>query len=389
MRCRLVPLVAAVLTGLAVCTGCFLRTETITIGRDGAVTMEVKFEGSAEEHETFDALPTRQSGWEVLESFRMEEGEKKYTVESSRRFGPDEELPSGYAAAADPDADLVLEFPTSVRVEERRDGRYFFFRRVYAPRKWAYIQHWQDVFFDSDMKRLGEKPVEELTREQRRKIIQAFGSVEAHKQLEFARAALAEIHLNVPIEHRLMARESLLHVYRGCGFLAGDHSAKGSGEELLAPVGPSADGTSDYLDRLIERCDSQDDVGDCYDTEATRLLDEARGAFVLSLRDEARLGGVGLAHFTEAYQRAERYHAITEQVGAHQFEITVSVPGTIIAHNADEIEAGADEGAGQSAATWRFDGSAFRDRPHELVVVSRLTPAEEASLGSAVHGDDR
>ena len=95
--------------------------------------------------------------------------------------------------------------------------------------------------------------------------------------------------------------------------------------------------------------------------------------------------GRQITAFAAAYARAERYYQITDQLGGHQFEIQVKMPGTIIAHNLleigdDEIEVYEDENA--SGVIFNFDGKLFRDQPYELIVVSRLDDGADTGKGS-------
>lgn len=373
---RVVQGVVVAMAGLLGCPGCFLRTETITIGRLGSVEIEAIFEGSPKDFETLDAIPKSDGKWAMVRSVQLEDGKEKQTLKGSRRFEPGELLPASFAGSSYPDADLALDFPTTLRVEDRADGRYFIFHRRYAPRPWAFIEHWKSVYFDDDVKAISDKPVTELTGDQRRTIIQAFASVEANKQLEYAAVALAEVLPAVRLEDRLAARQALLSVYRKYDFLAGDQTAVGFAESLLAPVDESTDGPGDHLDQLMALCDGSAAPDECYDVQANRLFDEAYATYVDTLRAAARLSLGEIERFARAYERAATRHAITDQLGGHQFQIIVSMPGTIVAHNADGLEKGKGDHVGETAAVWRFDGTAFRDRVHELVVVSRVELGE-------------
>ena len=113
----------------------------------------------------------------------------------------------------DPEADLYLDFPTTLTIQDRADGRYFYLRRTYTSRRWAFVQYWHDSLIDDDIKKLGDKPVEELSRDDRLKIVRAFAGIEAHTQLEFAKEALADCEPELPSEYGLLARQALLSVY--------------------------------------------------------------------------------------------------------------------------------------------------------------------------------
>ncbi len=373
-RIRLPALAAGACFALSAWQGCVLREETITVGRDGSVRFELEISGSEEELTSGDAMPSAKSGWDVKRRVEQEDGEEKIILTTTRQFAPGEKLPRTFAAPDDPDADLYLDFPTEVRIEERLDGRYFFFRRVYTPRRWAYTQYWQGVFFDDEIEELGGKPVSELTRVERRKIIQAFAGVMAHQQLEFAKAALAECAPDLPAEFRLMAREALLGVYKEDNLLGTDSEQRPA---------------HDNLDGIIERCDSlgEDERDACFDGVGARLLDNARSAFVDSLRHDAGLSARAIALFDQAYERATRFYDITDALGGQHFTTIVALPGTIVAHNGDDVEV--NEETGMSAVKWEFDGKGFRDRRHELIAVSRLEEDLDSATGRPVDDGNR
>ncbi len=368
-------LATAACLACAACTGCVLRKESITVSRDGSTTLAVEISGSVEELADMIALPSADSGWDVVRTYGMEDGKEQLELKSTRRFAPGEALPRTFAAESDTDADLYLGFPTQVRVEERDDGTYFFFHRTYTPRPWAYVRHWQEVFLeDDDIKKLSDRPVEELNKEERRSVIRAFAGAEAFRQLELARAALAESNPDLPVEHRLFARQALLGVYRDYDLLSDDDSPTGFGEALLAPVDPNARAVSDELDRAIERCDAMDEEprGACYEVEAARLLDEGYTALRRSLGNDAGLDPLELVDFDRAYERAQRRYDVSDRLGGQFFEIEVTLPGTLVGHNGNKVDV--DPRGGTTEIMWRFDGKAFRDRTHELIAVSRLTP---------------
>lgn len=362
IRHHLTTFATAAGMGLLASSACVERKEVITVARDGSVIIELEYEGTEEELSRGDAMPSAGSGWEVVRSIKEERDEVKHVLKSKRRFEPRQELPRSFAAKGDHDADLYLDFPTTVRVERRRDGLYFYFRRVYTPRRWAYMEHWKDLCFDDDVKKLGEKPVEELSIEERGQIVEAFTWNEALKQIEFARIALGQTHPELPVEHRLVARRALLSVYE---------------EE------------TDHIERIIERCERVPEAqrGECFDEQAERVLGEGYAAFVQSLRDGAGFDDAQIARFEEAYRRAERYYEITDALGGHAFEIDVRMPGTIVAHNALDHEVEEDDG--MSTVRFQFDGKAFRDRAHELIVVSRLEGAHGVGRRNRIDGGDR
>ncbi len=346
---------------------CVEREEEIKIAPDGAVVIELKYSGSQEEMTEGDAMPSPESGWEVERSVQKKDDEVTVKLTGKRQFEPGNELPRSFAAVGDPDRDLYTEFPTEVRVERRRDGIYYYFHRTYMPRRWMYIQHWQDEFIDDTIKKLGEKPVDELTPEEQSQIAEALAGVEAFKQIEFCRIAIAESHPDLPLEYGLIARRALIDYY--------------------VRAGENGD-----LQRVMETCQSlaeEKQRSECFDREATRITNEAYATYVESLRLDAGFGRRDLAAFERAYERAQRYYKISEQLGGHIFKISVTMPGQIIAHNALEAEFHEDEEEHTSTVKFEFDGKWFRDCPYELIAVSRLDYDTLRKLESRTDDDDR
>lgn len=354
----------------ALCAGlcCVERKETIKIARDGAVTIELQFEGSEEETSQGDAMPSTESGWEVERTVEKKGDNDDVTVKltSERQFGPGDALPRSFADTGDPDTDLYCDFPTEVRIERRRDGVYYYFHRTYTPRRWAYIQRWHDEFIDDQIKQLGEKPVDELTPDERAQVAEAFAGVEAFKQIEFSSIAIVESHPDLPVEYGLMARRALIEYY--------------------VEAGSSGD-----LTRIMDMCGSlaEEEAGPCFDRETNRVLGEAYAAYIESLRSDAGFHRQDIAAFERAYERAKRYHKISGQLGSDNFKISVTMPGTMIAHNAVDRDVEVDEETSTSTMVFEFDGEWFRDQPHELIAVSRLDYNTLEKLESRTDDDDR
>jgi hypothetical protein len=343
IRSRTVTLTVTAILSLGAGTGCPWRKEVIKIAPDGTVIMHLTYSATAEELERFDALPSPETGWEVSKTVEVEDDKEKHTLTATQTFASGEELPQTYAPYDDPGADLCLAFPTTLSIEEDADGVYYHFHRVYTPRRWAYVQYWKDRFIDDDIKKLGEKPPEELTADEKLQIVMAFAGIEAFKQLEFAKTALLESEPDLQPEYWLLARRALLDVY----------------EE-----------DNDYFRAVVELCEQapEDEREECFSHETERILAEGYAAFTKSLREDAGFRAHQRAAFEWAYGRAERYFEITDELGAHNFGIEVEMPGKVIAHNGDDL----DDVSGTDVVEWTFDGRAFRDRPYELMAISRV-----------------
>jgi len=344
---------------LAAATGCLHRAEKITIGRDGRVTIEVEYKGDPGDFTGPDALPSKESDWDVTrtekakgpEPAQPEEGkpakgvpQTEVELTATRGFPPGAELPRTFAAPTDPDRDLYLDFPTTLKIEERPDGTYYHFRRVYSPRRWAYANFWKEAIFDEDMQKLAAKDPKELKRNDRIRVLKAFAEVEARKQVEFLREALAQCDPQLAADRFLRVRRALLDVYERIDW-----------DKVLPP---------ELLTQDEEERDKQ------LQQEAERLIAEGHAEAVKSLRMHAGYEDAQVAAFEKAYARAQRYYQITESHDGHVFGLAIIMPGEVVAHNADEVEQ-------DGTPTWSFGGVAFRDRPHEIMITSRVPREKE------------
>lgn len=342
-RVFVLPTLATVVAGLS--AGCPYRNEKIVVHRDGSIAMNVRFEGTAADMERFDAVPSEAGGWKVeLAVEKKDKEEDRHVLTAEREFAPGTALPASYALSGGADSDLVVQFPTTLTVETRSDGVYYTFRRVYVSRPWAYARYGEDVLLDDNVRKLTEKPVEELTADERNQVLQALLGVEAYRQAEFSRIAFENAGVESPVEAWLLARSALLEAYESA---------------------------SEQLEEIFKQCLSLPDPrrAECYDAEARRLSADGYEAMLGSLRERSAWNGAQVAAFERAFARARRFYEITSGLSGNAFEIEVTMPGELVAHNGDKSEIDAPSDA---VVTWRFEGKAFLDRALELVAVSRV-----------------
>lgn len=359
---------SVVLSALALsCTGCLKRSERIVVFPDGRVSMTLEYEGKSDELKGPDAMPSKAGGWAISEKTKYnDKGEVDGVVLTAKQdFASRAELPSSFAPAGDENASVALQFPTTVKFETRGDETYVHFRRVYTPRPWSYIQYWEDKYLNDDIKKLSNKEVKELTDSERMQILKAFGAIESHKEAEWAVAALRKVEPSISQDHLLSARSALMATYDGVDWerLASIHrrTSEGGGkdnfmEDAAAIVHPE----DETLKRVREEAANAE-----FQAEAEKVQAKAKGAFIESLAKSAKLDREKIDALERAFEMEKRRYEITGSVSGHAFGISVAMPGEIVAHNADKID---DDGA----AVWEFSGEAFRDRPFELMVTSRM-----------------
>ncbi len=339
--------------------GCLERKERITVMPDGRVRMMLRYEGDPGDFDNGDAMPSKMTGWDTLRTQEGEGEDESVLLVSEQTFDAGAALPETYAASNDPDQDLYLRFPTALTIQRRADGTYYHFSRRYPGRRWAYVQYWQDLIFQGEDQRTTDQPAKELTREERLELIKKFAAVEAFKQVEFAKEALDHCAPDVPQMPRTLLRQKLLHVFRADPILSDTPSP-----HLLE------NGT--YLKNLVARCDplSERERNDCYDAEAQKVLAMSHDALVQSLRDDAGFDDAAVATFDRAFARAKLRYKITEALGGHRFDICVTMPGRIVAHNADKVTDTPESPTGDNRVCWEMEGKAVRDREVEMFVSS-------------------
>ncbi|MDO8630126.1 MAG: hypothetical protein Q7R41_06495, partial [Phycisphaerales bacterium] len=118
-----------------------------------------------------------------------------------------------------------------------------------------------------------------------------------------------------------------------------------------------------FVDRVVNL--SEDERNQTFEQESQRIVQDSLEAFRRALRAAANYGDSPMERFEAAYNRANKRYTITNKLGGHEFRILVHMPGEVVAHNADKMD---DDGA----AFWEFGGNAFRDRPYELMITSKL-----------------
>lgn len=316
---------------------CVGRKETITVAADRSVTIELEYKGHPRELTGGDAMPSAESGWDVTRTIDDSGDEEEHTLTAARTFAPDADLPASFAAAGDIDGDLNLAFPTTIATETRADGVYYHFRRAYEPRRWQYVRFWEDQA-EEVLKELEGTSIDELGQEDRIRIAKSVAGVEAYRQIEFARAAVEEAGLELSPDKWLASRAAVLDVYEKIDW-----------DALV----------SEYLSMPEELRDAH------FEQMSRQFWQAAHEAFARSLETHAGVRGDAVTRFERAFDRAKRYHHITNGLGGHHFDIRVKMPGEVVAHNADRLD---DDGT----AAWEFDGQAFRDRKVTLMITSRV-----------------
>ncbi len=321
--------------------GCVERKERISVRPEGTVLIEASFSTESFDElysEDGDAVPSLAGGWLVEESVEVDDdGDNQYHLRAEAFFTHEIGLPSNFASHGDATPDVYLQFPTTVTIEERDDGTYYHFRRIYQRRAWADLATRRRLLLDEPLKEMEGRDLEDMSPQEQTKLLRAFVDFEAAKIMTFARSAYLETTPNAPQDDWLYVHEDLMRFKNEVDY-----------DGLLS----------------ILAIPEQEERDKALAQEAERWEESAADRLQKAIRTYGRYGGSQLRSFLQRYEWHKRYHEISEDLGDDSFEITVEMPGEIVASNADSTS--------PKQATWKFDGTQIRDRDVELMVTSRL-----------------
>lgn len=342
-------LLSVVLAETLLLSGCVERKESIVIDASGSVSMKSTFQAnSLNELREGDAAPSFEGGWWVQErqeqrvqpinpGAKPDEPQTVYIIEAEIKLPPGADLPANFAAIGEADAEVYLQFPTTLTIERRGDGRYYHFHRFYPRREWAQFEAARKPIQDQ-LAALGQKKPEEMTETDYAAMARTLAELEVVKHLYWARAAFLDATPDAAQDIWLAMQAALSTVASELDY-----------QPLLRLLG-----TPEQNERNEEAI--QRELHALQDTISQRM--EAK------LKSVPSYSGRRLASFLQAYDWQRRFFEVTEDLGDDSFEIAVTMPGEIIGSNA-----AATNGA---TATWKFNGDAIRDRDLELMVSSKL-----------------
>lgn len=302
--CGMLLAVAVLLSG-----GCLRRTEIIVVSPDGSAKLLAKFHGDRDDAENGDPMPSERGGWEVSDKVKKsKDGEEEFERRAVRTIKQGDPFPSTYASGSDEFREAALAFPTSVTIEHRRDGTYYHFKRVYRARKAARIQHLKKQVFENDeIEAITDKEPGELTGNERKELAKAFIKLEAHKTRYFIDEAGEGLAGALPQDAWLPIRGKVQRLF-------------------------DAD---DLLDQIVEVM-KQEDADDEAAAVEKRLLAEVVKVIESTLADKM-VPDAQVQQFTQAYKLAREKFEITEDLSDESWQVFVELPGTIVAHNCDDL----------------------------------------------------
>lgn len=320
--------------------GCLERKETIRVMRDGAAEIRLEYRGDPADFDAGDAMPAdKVNGWTVESQRVTENDSEKQETKGRIEIAAGKPLPECFAASDDPAAKTSLRFPTEIKVDKRRDGTYYHFRRTYEARQHARFEHWNGLAGgDEKLKELTGKDPSEMTDDQRRELIGVLRMTEAGKRAEYVDTAAEAMHDKWPQHYGLLLHQAVLDVF-----------SKADMDPLVALLASEA---SADRDAEINRMGDELVAG-------TREVMEA-------LLKEWKVPKSQVSEFFAAYDQEEQRRIVTEDLADEKWHIELQLPGELVAHNGSVAEDG--------SVVWDFDASVLNDRNQVLMATSRVGP---------------
>jgi hypothetical protein len=329
---------------VSVLTGCVKRKESIRVAPDGAVRLQTEIIGDPGDVAGGDAMPDAAAGWTVHdETIVKDDGKEEQHRSATLTVQGGAELPDSYAPVADGVAYRTsLRFPTELTIDRRPDGTYYNFRRVYLAREQARYE-WYRKLFEQSLGKLdlaGKDPAD-LTDAERTNLLDHLRTLQALKMSEYVRSGAAAMEDHWPQYYGLILRQGLL-----------DYFAEVDLTPIVTlmkqPAGPGRD--------------------DAIAGFGTALIVGARDRLLQTL-GKLRVPAAEADAFFAAYDEEETRRTVTEDLGDEDWDVRVTLPGQLIAHDGDRVDG--------DSVVWTFKGEALMDRDQILSATSRV-PARSA-----------
>jgi hypothetical protein len=319
---------------IAIAPGCIERTETIRVEPGGAAHLRVVFKGDPDDIRTGDAMLNEPGPWSVVDTWEpQDDGSQKLVRTATLTVPAGTKWPEQYCPENSDLAGLALAMPTSVRIEERPDGTYYHFTRIYRRRDWARVDYFRRTLVEPAAEPLQGKQKADVTPQQRENLARGLLQYEKAKALVLAQAASEALRPGLKQDEWLVLRQAIADVYDRIGI------------ERVA--------------RILQMEDQQ--VGE----EIQRLVDEVSGQVRQAIRQTLSAsdatGSLG-RRFAEQFEVERRRHSVSEDLQDENWTVSLELPGRLVGHNGDSVKGG--------VVTWKFAGNALCDRDQILMATS-------------------
>jgi len=368
-------LLAAALA-LAFLPACLENEEEITVRPDGSCSVRIKVKGDAQDFAQGYPLPTGPEwkleradvpeylSWvrrgmqsEDLSARLPQEKNKKLEFELAGEFASVRQLPKYCAPAHDPYRTAYLARTTELKIEPRGSKTLYTFERRFGAREYARFDAWSRM-----QRALPEKLVRKIERapegevgitpdEVPRVAHEAAVAMRAAALAHFEDALLADYALgnaSMRTAAAAAAREYVDHA------LAGVISEARLREILELVCAPA-------LDRQVAREQQKEAAGarlSAIEGETRATLRKSAREGLASVRADPEITNAILAQLESSLTGLDQ----TNDLGDEDFQLRLSLPGTIVGGNYDSLE--------KNTACWKFKGSELQDRELTLRAVS-------------------
>ncbi len=332
-----IPFVIVVLLTLT-CLSCLERTEEITVAEDGTTTFIARFEGNVNNFRPPVALPSEPE-WAILErkvdSSDVDHIRMELKAELVVPYGTP--LPDTYAKPDAPNKEINLQFPTEVRRWSEGGRTFYEFKRTYLARGYGCYNITGGILWDQELEdRVLEKGIFNASEEDRVEYLDQFTSAFRYLHWRFLWETLGKLVRSGDIP--VSTKENV------------ETWAKHYLESVVTPVrilgilGKDDDSIGVALDQLKKEIHEQ----------FARYFPSVTGSEQSEVQRK----------FKNLFRAATLDYDVTDALNAHQFSITLRLPGTIITAN------GLIDPERPGIVDWYFKGEDLHDKDISLYALS-------------------
>jgi hypothetical protein len=319
---------------MAIAPGCVERTETIRIEPGGTAHLRVVFKGDPDDIRTGDALLNEPGPWSVTDTVEpQDDGSKKLIRTATLVVPAGAKWPEQYCPDGSDLSGLALAMPTALRIEERPDGTYYHFKRVYERRDWARVDYFRRTLVEPAAEAFQGKQKEDVTPQQRENLARGLVQYEKAKTLVLAQAANEALHPGLKQDQWLVLRQAIADVYDRIGV-----------ERVVEILQMEDKQAGEEIQRLVNKVSAQ--------------VHQAIGQTLAAADATGALG----RRFAEQFEIERRRQSISEDLQDEHWEVSLELPGRLVGHNGDSVKG--------NVVIWKFGGNALCDRDEILMAIS-------------------
>jgi len=318
-------------------SGCFERKEEITLSENGDTFIRTLFEGDTEQYPPIFELPN-DGPWEITDRDikNNKDGSISLKIEAEMTIPYGETLPGHYNL--DDRSGLGLRFPSTVKTYKEGKRTFYEFTRRYQSRKYAPYEILYERIDGKLEEKIFENGIFNVPEKDQIQYLNQLVPAFRLSQLRYIYDALGRMVLHNDISQDL--RKKMIESAR---------------DEI------SANFTPDRLKQILARIDDDKTLAKEMDS-ITREVDQI---FISVFKKQTQpMEQELLTEFTRLLKNERDTRAVTDALSGHGFQITLKMPGQIVATN------GIFNGESLGTITWEFSASALNDCEYVLHAVS-------------------